>query len=129
MPIRYIHKRFHSFRYAVKGIGAAFRSEQNMQLHVLAAVLVVLAGLFFEINKAEWGLIALAIGLVWAMEIMNTAVETVIDLVSPEQHPLAGKAKDLAAGAVLVAAITAVIIGLLIFGPKMYAYFLAPAVS
>jgi diacylglycerol kinase (ATP) len=126
MPIRYIHKRYNSFRYAIKGIGAAFRSEQNMQLHVLAAVLVVLAGLFFDISRSEWGLIALAIGLVSSAEIMNTAVETVVNLVSPEQHPLAGKAKDLAAGAVLVAAITALLIGLLVFGPKIWAYFYQP---
>ena len=126
MPIRYIHKRYHSFRYAIKGIGAAFRSEQNMQLHVLATVLVVLAGIYFELNQTEWGLLVLAIGLVWAMEIMNTAVETVVNLVSPQQHPLAGKAKDLAAGAVLVAAITAAIIGLLVLGPKVWALVYQP---
>lgn len=93
-----------------------------MKLHALSAVGVTAAGFFFEITATEWGLVALAVGLVVSAEIMNTAVETVVNLVTKDFNPLAGKAKDLAAGAVLVAAATAAIIGLLVFGPYIWAF-------
>lgn len=121
MPRKYIKKRLNSFGYAFKGITAAFWYEPNMKLHVLAAAAVVFLGWFFEIKNPEWCWIILAIGLVWMTEIFNTALEKLTDLVSPEYNELAGKAKDLAAGAVLMAAFTAVVIGSLIFWPYIEA--------
>ncbi|MDX5348111.1 MAG: diacylglycerol kinase family protein [Hymenobacteraceae bacterium] len=117
MPRRYIHKRLSSFGYALKGIVTAFKSEPHMKLHTLSAVIVVVLGFYFTITRTEWVLLILAMGMVISAEIMNTAVEKLTDLVTKEYHPLAGKAKDLAAGAVLVAAIAAAVIGLLVLGP------------
>lgn len=88
-----------------------------MRLHVLSAIGVVVAGLLVEVTKTEWCLLAGSIGLVFTAEIFNTAIETLTNLVSPQHNPLAGKTKDLAAGAVLAAAVTAAVIGLIIFVP------------
>lgn len=109
--------RYSSFKYAFKGITAVFRTEPNMHLHVLASVLVFAMAFRFRVTRNEWCILVFCVGLVWMAEIFNTAIETLTDLVSPEPHPLAGKAKDLAAGAVLMASITAAIIGLIIFVP------------
>ena len=88
-----------------------------MRLHVLSAIGVILLGFIFQVTKLEWCLLAGSIGLVITAEIFNTSIETLTNLVSPEHHPLAGKTKDLAAAAVLIAAITAAIVGLIIFIP------------
>lgn len=101
---------------------AVFRSEPNMHLHVLASIVVFVMAYRFEVTRIEWCLLVFCVGLVWMAEIFNTSIETLTDLVSPEQHVLAGKTKDLAAGAVLMAAITAAIIGLFIFVPYWAAY-------
>ncbi|WP_274309568.1 diacylglycerol kinase family protein [Solibacillus daqui] len=106
-----------SFRYAVAGIVTATK-EQNLRFHLLSAVIVLLAGIFTGLNMIEWLIIILVIALVIGTEMVNTAIERVVDLASPEIHPLAKQAKDIAAGAVLVFAIASVIIGLLIFLPK-----------
>ena len=121
MPRKYIKKRLNSFGYAFKGIWAAFWYEPNMKLHLLGAIEAVFLGWFFEIKNAEWCWIVLAIGLVWMAEIFNTAVEKLTDLVSPNYNELAGRVKDLAAGAVLMAALTSLIIGILIFWPHIEA--------
>jgi len=92
-----------------------------MKIHVLAATVVVGAAFFFEISLIEWIIIVICIGMVFISEIANTAIEYLVDFVSPEIHPVAGKIKDLSAGAVLIAAITSAITGLLIFGPKLLA--------
>ncbi|MFD2246747.1 diacylglycerol kinase family protein [Pontibacter ruber] len=118
----YFKKRYNSFRFAFKGINSAVRSEPHMKLHVLSALGVIIAGFVFDVTKTEWCLLAGSIGLVITAEIFNTAIETLTNLVSPQHNPLAGKTKDLAAGAVLVAAITAAIIGLVIFLPYVIAY-------
>jgi diacylglycerol kinase (ATP) len=121
MPRKYLKKRLNSFGYALKGIAAAFRYESNMKLHVLAAIEAIFLGWFFNIKTSEWCWLVLAIGLVWMAEIFNTALEKLTDLVSPDYNELAGKAKDLAAGAVLMAAFTALAIGILIFWPYVTA--------
>jgi len=113
-----MNKRLQSFGYAFRGIRDVFGSEANMKIHIGITILVILCGAFFEISLTEWMFCLLCIGLVVGAEMMNTAIENVVDLASPEQHPLAGKAKDIAAGAVLICAIVSVIIGLLIFLPK-----------
>lgn len=110
------HKKFwHSFRFAAHGIVAAFKSELNMKVHSCFAVLVVAAAAVLRLPPSSWMLLLLAITLVLTAELLNTAVEATIDLVSPEIHPLAKKAKDTAAGAVLLAAVFAVITGIYVF--------------
>ena len=111
-------KRIRSFGYAGRGIRLVFATEANMKIHIVIAILVVICGFLFCISRIEWMLCLLCIGLVFGMEMMNTAIENVVNLASPAFHPLAGKAKDIAAGAVLICAIIAVIVGLLIFVPK-----------
>jgi diacylglycerol kinase (ATP) len=111
-------KRLQSFGYAFRGIREVMGSEANMQIHIAITILVIVCGIAFSISLTEWMFCLLCIGLVVGAEMMNTAIENVVDLASPEQHPLAGKAKDIAAGAVLICAIISVFIGLLIFVPK-----------
>lgn len=115
----YFKKRYNSFKFAIRGMNAAFRSEPHMRLHVLSALGVIGAGLFFDVTTSEWCLLIGCIGFVITAEIFNTAIEALTNLVSPDWHPLAGKTKDLAAGAVLVASITAAIIGIIIFLPYL----------
>jgi undecaprenol kinase len=111
---------FHSFQFAVQGIGAALKREQNMRLHFLAALVVIGAGIWSGLSKGEWIIVLLLIGGMVALEMMNSAIERVVDLASPDIHPLAKEAKDIAAGAVLVFAAASAIIGLLIFIPKWF---------
>ena len=106
-----------SFGYAFEGIRTGIRRERNMKIHCLAILLVTLAGTLFQITAVEWCICLLLFGLVAALELVNTAVEAVVDLVTEEKKPLAKIAKDTAAGAVLFAAIISVIIGCIIFLP------------
>ncbi len=110
-----------SLVFAFRGVGFLLRTQTNARLHLVATVVVIGAGFGFQISRAEWLAIVAAIGLVWTAEGVNTAIEAVVDLVSPEQHPLAGRAKDVAAGAVLLAALAAAVIGLLVFGTRLLA--------
>lgn len=110
-----------SFGYAFRGISYVFLQESNMHVHLIAACAVVILGIVFHLSAAEWCAICLCIGAVIAAEMFNSALETLTDLVSPQHHPLAGKAKDIAAGAVMLIAITAVVVGLIIFLPKVKA--------
>ena len=114
-------KRIRSFGYAGRGIRIVFGTEANMKIHITIAVLVIVCGFGFSISLIEWMLCLLCVGLVFSAEMINTAIENVVDLASPKLHPLAGKAKDIASGAVLICAIISVIIGLLIFVPKVWA--------
>ena len=117
-----LRQRFNSFKYAIAGIREVTSSQMNMKIHICFAVLVVAAGFFFSISLVEWCLVVLSIAVVMTAEVFNTAIEHLTDLVSPVHHPLAGKAKDAAAGAVLITAVGAAIIGLLIFLPKIIAF-------
>jgi diacylglycerol kinase len=117
-------KRIQSFGYASRGIRAVFGTEINMKIHLVVALLVVIFGFVFQISLTEWMLCLLCFGLVVGAEMMNTAIENVVDLVTSNQHPLAGKAKDIAAGSVLISAIISAIIGLLIFVPKAWSLLL-----
>ncbi|GGF03090.1 diacylglycerol kinase family protein [Hymenobacter cavernae] len=116
-----LRRRAASFGHAFRGIWLALRSELHLQFHAAATVIVVGLGFYFELTATEWMLVAVAVGTVWTAELVNTAIEALTDLVSPEYHPLAGKAKDVAAGAVLVAAVAALVVGLFIFGPRVLA--------
>lgn len=111
---------FRSFVFAYAGIRAALKSEQNIRFHFTAAVIVVVAGLLTGLSAIEWMIIALVIGGMLAFEMFNSSMERIVDLASPDLHPLAKQAKDMAAGAVLVFAIASAIIGLLIFLPKWF---------
>ena len=115
-----LRKRIESFGYAIKGIATLFISEPNARIHAAVLSLVILAGFYFQIERSEWLTIVLISALVLSAEAMNTAIEFVVDLVSPDYHPLAGKAKDVAAAAVLLAAFGAVVIGLIIFLEKFW---------
>ncbi len=121
MPKKYLHKRANSFVYAFKGIVTLFRTQPNAQIHLLATAAVLVCGFYFGLERWEWVAVTISISLVWLTEALNTAAEFIVDLVSPEYHPLAGKAKDVAAGAVLIASIFAVIVGGNIFLPKLLA--------
>ncbi|MED5020358.1 diacylglycerol kinase family protein [Paenibacillus chibensis] len=104
-----------SFAYAAEGVRYALRTQRNMRIHAAAAVAVITAAALLHLSWGRWVVLLLAITLVMAMELMNTALEAVVDLASPEVHPLAKAAKDAAAGAVLLSAIFAVAAGCIIF--------------
>lgn len=112
-------KYLRSFGYAIEGIITASK-EQNFKSHVVSAIIVILAGYLTGLSRIEWYIVLLLIALMFALEMINTAIERVVDLASPEIHPLAKQAKDIAAGAVLVFALFSAIIGLLIFLPKWF---------
>ena len=109
-----------SFRFAFRGVGVLFREEHNAWVHLLATILVVAAGFFFQISLTEWALVAFAIGLVFAAEILNSALERVCDVVQPEQDRRIRDIKDLCAAGVLLCALAAAAIGLIIFLPKIF---------
>lgn len=111
---------FRSFVFAYSGIRAALKSEQNIRFHIAAALIVTVAGLLTGLSAIEWMIIVLVIGGMLAFEMFNSSMERIVDLASPNLHPLAKQAKDMAAGAVLVFAIASAIIGLLIFLPKWF---------
>lgn len=111
--------RLRSFYYAFKGIGFALRTQQNLWVQLGILALTIAAGLYFDISNVEWALVAAASGLVLTAELFNTALEMLVDLVSPEYMEKAGRIKDLAAGAVLFAAIVAALIGLIVFIPEI----------
>jgi len=115
--------RLKSFKYAFNGIRLFFQSETNAKIHFAASLFAIALGLFFEINLTEWCFVVFAIALVFSAEAMNTSIEYLTNLVSPDHHELAGKTKDVAAGAVLFAAIGAATIGGIIFIPKLWTYF------
>ena len=110
-----------SFGYAFAGLRELVRSERNARLHALATVAVVAAGLALRLDAGEGCWIVLAVGAVWTAGGLNTSLEILADVVSPGEHPEIGRAKDVAAGAVLVAALGAAGIGLLVLGPKLLA--------
>jgi len=114
-------KFIRGFGYAFKGIWHAATTQLNFRVHLVAALVALFAGYTLDISSNEWLWVAICIGAVLAAELFNTAIEFLTDLVSPEYNKKAGQVKDMAAGAVLITAITALIIGLIIFLPKLLA--------
>jgi diacylglycerol kinase len=110
-----------SFRFAFAGLGHTLRTQRNARIHVSIAVVIVILGAAVGVEPIEWAVIALTVGFVFVSELFNTVVEAAIDLVTEEYHPLAKQAKDVAAGAVLTSAITAVAVGVLVLGPPLLA--------
>ncbi|MBN2092091.1 diacylglycerol kinase family protein [candidate division KSB1 bacterium] len=117
--MQFIHTRIKSFKYAFQGIFLLLTTQPNAWLHALASIVVILLGFYFKITKAEWSWLVLTMIFVWMAEAFNSAIEFLSDAITKQNHPLIGKAKDLAAGAVLIAAIGAVVMGILIFGPYL----------
>ena len=116
-------KRINSFKYAWEGLCQFIRQEHNARIHSAATVLVVIAGWYLDIDRSEWLAVIMCIGLVWTVEMLNTALENLCDYVSPAYDPKIKTIKDLAAAAVLISAITSVIIGGYIFIPKLWMLF------
>jgi undecaprenol kinase len=114
-----IQKVTKSFIYAFQGLLSAVKVETNLKIHLFMTVIVLLVSVWLSLSTIEWLFILFAIGGVIAFELLNTAIERVVDLVTEEYHPLAKQAKDIAAGAVLVYAFLSVVIGLFIFLPKL----------
>lgn len=112
-----------AFRCAASGIAYAFRSQRNLKIQAAAALLAVAAGLALGIGRADWLAIVLCIIVVAVAEVLNTAIESAVDLASPEWHALARAAKDAAAGAVLLASVGSVVVGLIVFVPYLLALF------
>jgi diacylglycerol kinase len=117
--------RMSSFRFAARGIAAMLTSEPNARIHAIATALVLAAGFGFGIERGEWLAIALAIGAVWTAEGFNTAFEALCDVASPDHHPRVERAKDVAAGAVLLAALAALAVAWIVFGPRVLAWGIA----
>lgn len=109
-----------SFKYAFSGVWHVLRTQRNARIHLSVALVVIALGLWLGLSRTEWAIIVLTIGLVLAAESFNTVAEAAVDLATTEYHPLARIAKDVAAGAVLLMAITAVVVGLLILGPPLW---------
>ena len=112
-------KLINSFKYAMQGIASSFKTERNMKIHILVMILVIIFGILLKITKIEWILCIISFCIVISGELFNTSIETVVDMVMPYKNEKAKLAKDVSAGAVLVVAIGAAIIGCIIFVPKI----------
>ncbi|MFN2274657.1 MAG: diacylglycerol kinase family protein [Anaerolineales bacterium] len=111
--------RLHSFRHAFAGWWYVLRTQRNAWIHSVATLAVFLIAVWTRVRLRDWAVLLLAIGLVWTSEFVNSALEAIVDLASPEMHPLAKVGKDVGAAAVLIAALIAALIGLLILGPPL----------
>ena len=111
---------FASLRYAAEGIGYCIRTQRNMRIHIVIAIIALMTGMLLRISRVEFIMVLMTISMVFICEIINTAVERAVDTATMEYHPIAKIAKDVAAGAVLVAALNSVIVGLLVFGKYLW---------
>ena len=116
----FIRSRLHAFRHAFRGLWYVIKTQRNAWIHVVITILVVALSLWLGLSTLEWVGLILTIAFVWMAEIINTALEAVVDLASPQQHPLARVGKDVGAAAVLIAALTAALVGVLILGPALW---------
>lgn len=117
----FITSRYHAFRYAFHGWAYVLTTQRNAWIHSLVATLVILVGLWLQLSFQDWAILILTIAMVFTAEFINTAIEAVVDLASPTHHPLAKVGKDVGAAAVLIAALAAILVGLLILGPPLWA--------
>ena len=111
-----------SFGFAFKGFKKSFKEESNMQVHVVMAILVIICGFLFKVSSLEWIVLLFAIGIVIGAELLNTAIENLVDLVTLEKNEQAALIKDVSAAFVMILAFVAAIIGLIIFVPKFIAF-------
>ncbi len=114
-----LKKRIKSFQFAINGMKSCVRNEHNVRVHLFATVVVILMGFIFHIATIEWIAVAIVIGMVWMAELLNTAVERLADFVEPDWNSKIGLIKDYCAAAVLVASLIAVVVGVLVFGPRI----------
>lgn len=114
----YFRQRVQSFACAINGVAYLLTTQAHAGLHLLASFVVVALGVFLNVSLNEWAMLAVVMCVVWVAEAINTAIELTVDLTSPGYHPLAGNAKDVAAGAVLIASVFALVVGLIVFGSK-----------
>lgn len=114
-----IKKRLISFKFAFNGLKILFKEEHNARIHLFATFCVITAGFIFDVSAHEWIAIIFAVGMVITLEIINSSIENIADFISPEKHDKIKKIKDLAAAGVLMSAVTALIIGLIIFIPEI----------
>jgi diacylglycerol kinase len=117
----FIRSRIAAFGHAFRGLWHVLQTQQNAWIHSVVATLIVSIGLWLGLSPRDWAVIVLTIAMVFTAEFINTAIEAVVDLASPVQHPLAKVGKDVGAGAVLIAALAAALVGLLILGPPLWA--------
>jgi diacylglycerol kinase (ATP) len=115
----FIRSRLKSFTYAFSGIKVALQTQKNTWIHLIFTVAVLALAVWLKLSVTAWAILIVTIALVWVTELINSSIETIFDLVNPDQNPLVKNGKDLGAAAVLVAAIASVIIGLLILGPAL----------
>ncbi|PIE80866.1 MAG: diacylglycerol kinase [Chloroflexi bacterium] len=115
-----VYDRAKSFQYAFEGWWYVLRTQHNAWIHAIISVGVFALGLWLGLSRTDWAIITLAVTAVWMAEFMNTALEAIVDMTSPEFHPLAKVAKDVAAAAVLVGACGSILIGLLVMGPPLW---------
>lgn len=113
----YLKKRIRSFGFAITGIITFVRSEPHALLHFIATIIAIAAGVYYHISNTQWILLAIVIAIVWITEMLNTVLEKIMDHISPDYHPRVKWIKDVAAGAVLIAALLALIVGAIIFIP------------
>ena len=114
-----IRRLCNSFKYALDGIISAYKTEQNLLVHTIVAIIAIILGIFLKLSTIEFAIVALVIGFVLVSEMFNTAIEYAIDMAMPTIHPLAKISKDVASGAVLLSAIASIAVGLLIYLPKI----------
>jgi diacylglycerol kinase len=117
----FIRSRIASFGHAFRGLWYVLRTQQNAWIHATLTAMVILLGVWLALPARDWAVLALTIAMVWMAETLNTSIEAVVDLASPTHHPLAKVGKDVGAAAVLIVSFVAVLVGLLILGPPLWA--------
>lgn len=115
----FLVKRCLSFKFAFNGIYYSIKSQTNLKIHIISAIIAIIMGFCFKLSNHEWLIISIVIGLVISAEMINSSIEALVDLISPEYQESAKNAKDISAGAVLILAIVAVVVGFIIFVPKI----------
>ena len=116
----FLVSRARAFSHAFRGLWYVLRTQRNAWIHALATLLVAVFGIWLRLSPHDWAVLVLTVALVWTAEFINTALEAVVDLASPQQHPLAKVGKDVGAAAVLIASIAAILVGLLVLGPPLW---------
>ena len=116
----FFRSRVRSFKHAFAGIWYVIRTQKNAWIHLAIMMIVVFLGAWLRVSRFDWALLVIVIGMVWLAEFLNTSIEAIVDLVSPQRNPLAKVSKDVGAAAVLITAATAVIVGLLLLGPPLW---------
>jgi len=118
--LSFLQSRAHSFQAAFSGWWHVIRTQKNAWIHAIVSLIVIILSLWLRLEPRDWALIIIAIAMVWTAEFINTALEAVVDLASPKQHTLARVGKDVGAAAVLIAAVSAALIGMLVIGPPLW---------